>query len=153
MAKEEAIDAKKTAQLLVGVLSDTYVLMVKTHGFHWNIVGCGFYNLHILFKEHYMALIEAADEIAERIRALGLMPDGSMDSFLQNATIKEAGTKLMCAQTMVEDLLNAHQILNERIRDILVQLNKGSDFPTQDLLTRRMVFHEKAIWMLRSMLS
>lgn len=58
------------AKKLANVLSDTYVLAVKTHGYHWNVMGPGFAGLHGFFEKQYDDLIAAADEIAERIRSL-----------------------------------------------------------------------------------
>ena len=55
------------------LLADTYVLYGKTHGFHWNVTGPMFNTLHLMFMEQYTELWTALDEIAERIRALGLM--------------------------------------------------------------------------------
>ena len=56
------------------LLADTYVLYGKTHGFHWNVTGPMFNMLHLIFMEQYTELWTALDEIAERIRPLGLMP-------------------------------------------------------------------------------
>ena len=53
------------------VLADTYTLLVKTHVYHWNVVGPIFLPLHELTEKQYQNLFEAADTIAERIRALG----------------------------------------------------------------------------------
>ena len=55
------------------LLADTYVLYGKTHGFHWNVTGPMFNTLHLMFMEQYTELWTALDEIAERIRPLGLM--------------------------------------------------------------------------------
>ena len=56
---------------LASVLADTYALAVKTHGAHWNVTGTGFFQLHDAFGVQYDALFTAADDLAERIRALG----------------------------------------------------------------------------------
>ena len=57
---------------LVEILGSTYTLLVKTHVYHWNVVGPLFLPLHELTEEHYKDLFSAVDELAERIRALGL---------------------------------------------------------------------------------
>ena len=57
----------------LGLLSaDTWVLYGKTHRFHWNVTGPMFTSLHGMFDTQYNGLWESLDEIAERIRALGL---------------------------------------------------------------------------------
>ena len=64
-------DRKRLADSLAKIVADTYVLLVKTQGYHWNVVGPLFVSLHKLTEEQYEDLFEAADELAERIRALG----------------------------------------------------------------------------------
>ena len=56
------------------LLADTWVLYGKTHGFHWNVTGPMFNSLHGMFDTQYNELWDSLDEIAERIRALGMRP-------------------------------------------------------------------------------
>ena len=138
------------AKQLVLVLSDTYVLAVKLHGYHWNVRGPNFAPLHAFFGEQYNALFEAADDIAERVRALGHMPDGSMDSFLQNTVIKEAGAKALTSNEMLKDLLNSHQLLRDRLVQSEDLADELDDVGTQDLMVERLRYHDKIMWMIRS---
>lgn len=147
-AKSNAATAM--AKQLAFILSDTYVLAVKTHGYHWNVRGPEFAGLHAFFGQQYDALIAAADEIAERIRALGMMPDGSMDSFLQNTVIKEAGTKPMTAAAMLKDLLDSHQLVRDRLVEAEDLADDIDDVVTQDMMVSRMAAHDKDMWMIRS---
>lgn len=64
-------DRKSIVDGLSRLLSDTYVLYLKTHNFHWNVTGPQFRTLHLMFEEQYNELALAVDSIAERIRALG----------------------------------------------------------------------------------
>ena len=43
------LDREKIAQGLGRVLADTYILAAKTQGFHWNVRGIHFHDLHKLF--------------------------------------------------------------------------------------------------------
>jgi starvation-inducible DNA-binding protein len=141
------------ARLLGHVLSDTYVLAVKTHGYHWNVTGPLFPQLHDFFGKQYEALFAAADEIAERIRALGMMPDGSMASFLQNTVIREADAKPLKAGAMIADLLRSHQQARERIAKAAAFADEIDDEGTEDMMTGRMQEHDKIMWMLRSQMA
>ncbi len=69
-------DRKSIVDGLSRLLSDTYVLYLKTHNFHWNVTGPMFRTLHLMFEEQYNELALAVDLIAERIRALGSRPRG-----------------------------------------------------------------------------
>ncbi|WP_164662997.1 Dps family protein, partial [Pseudomonas viridiflava] len=72
MRIEIGINEQDRQQIVDGLshlLSDTYVLYLKTHNFHWNVTGPMFRPLHLLFEELYTELATAVDSIAERIRA------------------------------------------------------------------------------------
>ncbi len=132
------------------VLSDTYVLAVKTHGYHWNVTGALFAPLHSFFGEQYSALLEAADDIAERIRALGSVPPSSMKAFLALTEIEEAGTKAQTAEAMLKDLLKSHKILRRRLVEAAEAADDADDDGTEDLMVERIRAHDKIIWMLES---
>ena len=77
------------ARGLSRLLADTYTLYLKTHNYHWNVTGPMFASLHLMFETEYMELALAVDEIAERIRALGVRAPASYREFSALATIAE----------------------------------------------------------------
>jgi starvation-inducible DNA-binding protein len=135
---------------LIDVLGDTYVLMVKTHGFHWNVTGALFPQLHAQFGAQYEALFEAADEVAERIRALDMPAPGSMSAFLDNTTLKEASGHPLTASAMVKDLLKSHEQVRARVAEACDFAGELGDKATEDLMIKRLEEHDKTIWMLRA---
>lgn len=76
-------------ELLNADLADSYLLLIKTKKYHWDVVGPQFRTLHQLWEEHYEALTVGIDELAERIRTLGGYPVGTAEGFLKHASIKE----------------------------------------------------------------
>src|SRR5688572_1045757 len=91
VAKDLAIDLSpsyrmKVIALLSAVLADQHVLYQKTRNFHWNLTGMRFHTLHEFFEKQYLALADAIDETAERIRMLGGTSPGSMAEFLKLAS-------------------------------------------------------------------
>lgn len=131
-------------------LSDTYVLAVKAHVYHWNVKGPSFGALHAFFEEQYKALVVAADDLAERIRALGPLVDGGMSAFLKETVIKEAGTKPMDARSMLKDLLNSYQQLRARLVDAEDVADEMDDLVTQDLIVGQLSAYDKTMWMIKS---
>ncbi len=92
-AIDTGIPAKHRAAIAQGLsrlLADTYVLYLKTHGFHWNVEGPMFQTLHLMFMDQYTEAWNAIDPIAERIRALGHYAPGSYSQYMKLATVKEA---------------------------------------------------------------
>lgn len=133
------------------VLADSYLLYVKTHGFHWNVTGPQFQTLHALFMTQYTELAIAVDGIAERIRALGVLAPGSYAQFAALTSIQEE-TGAPPAEAMVRQLVEGHEAVVRTIRGALPVAQKAHDEATVDLLVGRLGLHEKTAWMLRSML-
>ncbi|MBK6689001.1 MAG: DNA starvation/stationary phase protection protein [Deltaproteobacteria bacterium] len=145
------IKRKDIVDALSRVLADTYVLYLKTHGFHWNVTGPMFNTLHLMFEGQYTEMALAVDLIAERIRALGAPAPGSYAAFLKLASIKEA-EGVPPATEMIKELLAAHESLVRTLRVGLAKLDGVNDQATEDLFTQRLQLHEKTAWMLRSLL-
>lgn len=148
------IGERERGQLASGltrVLADSYMLYVKTHGFHWNVSGPLFPVLHEQFEGQYKDLASAVDELAERIRMLGEFAPGSARDFAKLASIPEAHG-VPAAEEMVAELLRDHEALSRAIRELCPLAEKHQDQGTIDLLSQRLRTHEKTAWMLRSQL-
>ena len=133
------------------LLADTYVLYGKTHGFHWNVTGPMFNTLHLMFMDQYTELWNSLDDIAERIRALGMVAPHGGSTLAGLASIKEAPQQ-PAALEMVRELVAGHEAVARTARSIFPLAETASDEPTADLLTQRLQIHEKTAWMLRSLL-
>lgn len=153
-AKSEAIPRPRaeSAHALARVLADTYLLYGKTHNFHWNVEGPAFPSLHRLFEEQYRALWSSVDELAERIRALGPHAPGTYAKIKALAAIKET-EEIPDSDAMLEALLADHETLVHTVRAALGTAQAAGDEVTADLLTDRLSYHEKQIWMIRSTLA
>ncbi len=145
-------DRQKIADGLSQLLADSYTLYLKTHNYHWNVEGPLFNTLHLMFEQHYTELATAVDEIAERIRALGVKAPGSYSAFAKLTSIEEANGD-ETAEEMIRQLVIGQETVARTAREAIKAADAASDEPTADLLTQRMQIHEKNAWMLRSMLA
>ncbi|HAY13001.1 MAG TPA: Dps family protein [Fimbriimonadaceae bacterium] len=131
-------------------LAESYVLLIKTHNYHWNVKGPQFVALHNLFELQYNELFLAVDELAERLRALGQHAPGTMAEFAALSQVKDGqATK---ASDMVADLRASHTLVAQTARKGVKASEGVDDVGTADLLTARSQIHEKAAWMLASIL-
>src|SRR4026209_1027808 len=108
---EKAITLSQDAQVaeaLSGVLADTFTLYLKTHNFHWNVIGPMFPTLHLMFEEQYNELWLAGDAIAERIRALGCTAPGSYREVSKLSHLQETEA-VTSAKEMIAELLRDHE--------------------------------------------
>ncbi|MES2141338.1 MAG: Dps family protein [Pseudomonadota bacterium] len=144
---------KKTAEGLIKLLSNNAVLYLKTHNFHWNVIGPMFQPLHSLFETQYIDLWNANDKIAERVRALGFFVPASYEDFAKLSKIKEAvGNARVESTKMIAELMGDNEIITRLARELLPEIEETEDQVTVDLLSERMEVHEKNAWMLRSFL-
>jgi starvation-inducible DNA-binding protein len=144
-------DRAALAGHLSRVLADTYSLYLKTHNFHWNVTGPMFQTLHLMFETQYNELALAVDQVAERIRALGHYAPGTYSEYARLSSIPET-EGVPKAPEMIELLVKGNEAVARTAREAFSVAEKANDQPTADLLTQRMDVHEKAAWMLRSLL-
>ena len=138
------------AQGLKHLLADSYTLYLQTHNFHWNVTGPQFRELHLLFEEQYTELAIAVDEIAERIRTLGVAAPGTYKA-LGGLTRIDDVDGVPAAHEMLNILTASHEQVVRTCREVLKQAQDGGDESSAALLSDRMRIHEKSAWMLRAM--
>ncbi|NJN90626.1 MAG: DNA starvation/stationary phase protection protein [Leptolyngbyaceae cyanobacterium SL_5_14] len=132
-------------------LADSYLLVIKTKKYHWDVVGPQFRSLHQLLEEQYEVLTENIDSIAERTRALGGYPIGTAREFLEYTSINEHVGDLPQATEMVARLMDNHEQIIRNLREHIDQCSEEfHDEGTADFLTGLMEGHEEMAWMLRS---
>lgn len=134
---------------LAQAVAETFTLYVKTQGYHWNVTGPTFHSLHEMFEDQYIDLRDAADDLAERMRALGAPAPGSFTEFLALATIKDSEPTPDPLQ-MVKNLAADHEAIARILRPLVDVADEAGDAATADLLTARLAAHEKHAWMLHA---
>lgn len=149
MSKAKPSSNNNLVQQLCVLLADTYALALKTQNYHWNVTGVEFYSLHKLFEEQYEALHEAADVLAERIRALNAYAPGSFSEFSKLTCVTEA-KKNLNSKAMLEDLIESNIAVVVQGKKTIEACEKANDDATMDIVVTRLEDHEKYAWMLRS---
>lgn len=144
------------AKILNAILSDEYLLQVKTQNFHWNVEAPNFRELHLLFEDQYTTISGYVDTVAERVRAIGGRAMGSMAGFKEHTRLKEVDehADLPDAQGMIAALVEDHEALARELRlkhsDIEERM---PDIATLSMLEEMVLEHEKMAWFLRAHLS
>lgn len=144
-------DRIEVADGLKSLLADSYTLYLQTHNFHWNVTGPQFRELHLMFEEHYTELATAVDDIAERIRTLGVAAPGTYRAFAELSSIEEV-EDIPTATEMVKLLTQGHEQVVKTCREVLKKAQQAGDESSAALVSDRMRIHEKTAWMLRAIL-
>ncbi len=140
---------KEIVDLLSTFLAKTYALYLKTQNYHWNAEGPEFYGIHKLLEDHYSELADAIDEIAERIRALGEKAEVSFE-MLQKRSGATPPDHNKSLNDMLKDLIAEHEQVIAHAHKGIDRVEELHDHGTADILTGRILIHQKAAWMLQS---
>jgi starvation-inducible DNA-binding protein len=135
------------------IQADEFTLYIKTWGFHWNVTGMNFNDLHLFFLGHYQELQVFVDDVAERIRKLGHVAPSTIIELKKNARLGEMVGETHTAEAMIDILLEDHETLIESLRKTLDLTVKHNDMGTNNFLTDLLEKHEKMAWMLRAYLN
>ncbi len=143
---------KELIEKLNDLLANYQMFYQNTRGFHWNIKGQKFFELHVKFEELYDDLHIKIDEIAERILTLGGTPLHTFEDYARVSKIKamkDASEDVVC----VKGLLGGFKILLEKQRIILELSDKTDDEGTNAMASDYIREQEKLVWMYSSWLN
>lgn len=147
-SQTDASNMASVVEALTGVLADTYRLVLKSHIYHWNVTGPLFFSIHEMAQAHYTDMFNAADELAERITALG-KPALINPAGLGAGSNGQEPDASLSAIEMAKDLQADHENAARQMRDLIEIAESAGDMVTADLATARAAFHDKAAWMYR----
>lgn len=134
------------------LLANYSIFYQNTRGYHWNIRGEKFFELHLKFEELYNDLLLKIDEIAERILTLGHHPSHNYSEYAREATIQESQLVTEGTQAVME-ILNAFQAIMPMQRALLKQAAEIGDEGTSALMSDYIRAQEKMVWMYSAFLN
>ena len=138
--------SKQLAEKLNSLLANYQSFYINARGFHWNITGEKFFELHLKFEELYTDALLKVDEIAERILTLGHTPLHSFTDYVANSEIKEA-KNISKGKHAVELVLQSFAVLLTIERDLLTFSAEANDEGTNALMSDYIKQQEKLVWM------
>lgn len=141
----------QVADALAKAVADSYTLYAKTLGVHWNVQGSNFYGLHKLTDAQYNELHQAADAMAERIRALGKLAPTGFNTFRALSSI-DADAPHGSTDQMIRELVSDNENVAKRMQEFAEMADDLGDLFTHDMLVARIGVHEENAWMLRASL-
>lgn len=144
----------KVAEHLSKILADEFLIYTKTLRAHWNLEGIDFHTKHVFFEDHYNAIKEFVDGVAERIRKIGHYAPATLKQFLQLTHLSEEIEGDNSSLNYMKVLLEDHDTIIVEIRKIIPTIEEDlHDVGTADFLTGLLQEHEEMAWMLRASVS
>lgn len=145
--KENKLIIEKLNELL----ADFQIYYQNLRGFHWNIQGKEFFELHAKFEELYTDAAMKVDEIAERILTVGGVPLHSFDDYVATAQIKPVKGVHDGTASVKTVVSNLEQIVvqEKALKEIA---GEASDGGTEDQMSALIEEQEKTLWMYKAWL-
>ncbi len=141
-----------TANALNEVLAAYHVLYQNLRGFHWNVKGHRFFELHQKYEELYEQAKDYIDQIAERILTLGYTPYHTMTDFLTISGMQEVKNVFQDVEIVRLTVRDYGQMIT-KLRRAWETADNNEDVGTTSMLEEFIGSHEKTIWMLNSWLN
>ena len=139
------------ADSLKTLLATNFAYYLKAQGFHWNVEGPDFGELHDFFQNIYEDAYSAVDPVAEYIRYLDEYAPASFERFGELTQIS-GQTKIPRARLMIEELLANNGQLLELLNDTFATAEQENQQGIANFIAERLDAHQKHGWMLRSFL-
>jgi len=143
MYSEELIQKAKEC------LADTFVMYMKAHAYHWNVVGSNFPQYHEFLGNLYEELHNAVDPLAEQIRTLDSFAPFSLSRMIELSSIRE-DTKVADIEDIFANLIIANDITMNSIKETYDMAEKEQAFAYSNFLQDRLTAHAKHAWILKS---
>lgn len=142
----EPAKAEKLSKDLNDLLANYQIFYMNVRGFHWNVRGDKFFELHLKFEELYNDLILKIDETAERILTLGYTPIHSYSEYIKLSEIKEL-ENASDGKVCIASILDSFKILIVKQRALLELSGEAGDEGSNALMSDYIREQEKLVWM------
>ncbi|MAU15541.1 MAG: DNA starvation/stationary phase protection protein [Muricauda sp.] len=144
--------SKDLSDKLNELLANYQIFYMNARGFHWNIKGEKFFELHAKFEELYNDSLVKIDEIAERILTLGFTPLHNYADYSELSKIK-AAKNVSSGREAVQAILDGYEVLLPLERELLEMASDSNDEGTNALMSDYIREQEKLVWMYSAFLN
>ena len=140
----------KLIQLMLTAFGNNFTYYLKSHNFHWTVMGPDFKANHEFLKEIYEDAQDSIDDYAEQLRRIGAFPKGDYRDIVNNSQLQDPQGDLFDPITMYEVLLGDSAILVATLQDAYDEAGVQREYGLQNFLADRIDAHRKQQWMLTS---
>ncbi|SNR34564.1 DNA starvation/stationary phase protection protein DpsA [Halorubrum vacuolatum] len=139
----ETEKAEQVIDALNADLANAYALYHQLHKHHWNVEGAEFLDIHVFLQEVYEDVEAAADELAERLQALGGVPHASMTTLAENATVEVEDEDVYDIRTSLANDIEMMGDIIESYREHIELAEGLGDYATSEILREQIVTLEE----------
>lgn len=136
------LEQEKVEQIVDALQSDlaaTYVLYHQLKKHHWNVEGAEFRDIHVFLGEAAGAAEEAADELAERVQALGGVPIAGGKNLEEAAPVAPEDDDVYDIRTSLENDMEMYGDIIEQVRGHVDLTTNLGDHATAEMLRQQLI--------------
>ena len=148
MDQDKVVLAEKLSHLL----SDVVVMKFIAHGYHWNVKGIEFSQMHDFFSEIYEDVDSSIDPIAENLRKLGFDSPYLLTDFVAMSCCVDQPRLSGDAAQMLESLANINRSVNECVLEAFQIATDLNEQGIANFMAERDDMHKKWQWQLEASL-
>jgi starvation-inducible DNA-binding protein len=139
---------KSVQEALNAILADSFVLYLKTKNFHWHMSGPHFRDYHLLLDEQASQIFATTDDIAERVRKIGLTTLRSIGDIARHQTLKDNDKTFVAPEDMLSELRDDNLKLVESLREAKGIADTAKDNATSAMIDNWTDDAERRAWFL-----
>jgi starvation-inducible DNA-binding protein len=135
------IDRDKAEQIVDALnadLASVYVLYHQLRKHHWNVEGAEYRDLHLFLGDAAESAEAGADEIAERIQAIGGVPISGPAAMENHAPVEFEGEDILDIRTSLQNDLELYGDIIEATRDHIELAEGFGDHATGQMLREQL---------------
>lgn len=134
------------------VLANTFLMYIKTHSYHWNVVGSNFSQYHEFFGNLYEELHGSIDHIAEHIRAIDGFVMGNIVNYAKISAVELVNDELnpFPSEGMFMQLAVDNQKVIDSLKEAHALAQAADNYGLINFIEDRLDTHAKHGWMLKA---
>ena len=140
---------EKVTSILQQNLTNFIDLALLLKQAHWNVIGPNFRSVHLQLDVIIASVRDASDEIAERISALGVSPDGRSSTVAQSSELSEYPHDFIKVSGTITQVADAMKLAIDHLRSGIEKVG-DLDPITEDMLIGISGPIEKHLWMVQA---
>lgn len=140
--------AAKLATLLSDVVTFRFILQ----GYHWNVIGPDFGEMHDFFGDLYEDVDSSIDPLAENILKLGFPAPYLLSDFVEMSKIKEQRYDGANVPELLNSALRCNEMVIDCYNNAFAEAESCNEQGLMDFLAGRLDMHKKWNWQIKAFL-
>lgn len=132
--------------------ANAFQMYAQAHGYHWNVEGMLFKELHAFFLEIYEDVFDSIDPISENLRKLDSFAPFGAAEWHKNATVTINDAEQLDPVTMLNELYKTNDYLITELKDIFNVANSADEQGIANFIAERIDQHQFWRWQIKATL-